>query len=144
MINLIHPEPQTPIEARFSMNYALATLLVTGKFNVDSFSGKTLNCKEIRDVMKRIKMVEGEEFKETPYIDNEPSVIDLYTYDERYYHKRVDFARGTTVNPMSQEELDEKFYSCLGGKSDETSAILEGLKNIEQITDMKFFMGMVM
>ena len=144
LINLIHPEPQTPIEARFSMNYALATLLVTGKFNVDSFNGKTLSCEKIRDVMKKIKMVEAEDFKDTPYIDNEPSIIDLYTYDQKYYHKRVDFARGSMVNPLSQEEIDEKFYDCIGGKNNESTAILDGLKNVEQISDMKFFVGMVM
>lgn len=142
--NLIHPEPKNSIEARFSMNYALATLLVTGKFDVDSFSGKVLNNKEIRKMMKKIEMKEGEDFKGTEYIDNEPAVIDLYTYNQDYYHKRIDFSKGTTVNPLSEEELHEKFFACLGGKNNTSIGILEGLKNIEQIPDIRFFMGTVM
>ena len=144
LINLIHPEPKNANEARFSMNYALATLLVTGKFDVDSFSEKALYNPEVRALMKRIEMKEGKDFQDTPYIDNEPAVIDLYTYGQEYYHKRIDFSKGTTVNPLTDEELEEKFFSCLGGRNERNRKILEGLMDIEDIPDVRFFLGTVM
>lgn len=144
LINLIHPEPKNPTEARFSMHYALASVLVTGRFDVNSFHSKALNNEEVRSVMKRIEMKEGEDFKETPYIDNEPAVIDLYTYDGHYYHKRIDFAKGTTVNPFTEDELAEKFFACLGGETEKNKKVLENLRNIENIPDVRFFLGMAL
>lgn len=144
LINLIHPEPRNSIEARFSMNYALASLIVTGEFGIASFSEKALHNEDVRALMKKIEMKESEEFKETAYIDNEPAVIDLYTYDQEYYHRRVDFAKGTTVNPFTTEELHDKFFKCLGGRSERNQRILSGLSDVENIPDIRFFLGTVM
>ncbi len=94
--------------------------------------------------MKKIIMKEGECFIETPYIDNEPAVIDLYTLDGRYYNKRIDFAKGNIKNPFTEEELEEKFFLCLGKRTLKNEKFLEDLKAIEKIPDVKFFLGMNM
>lgn len=144
LLNLIYEAPKTPEQARFSMQYALACVLVTNKFDINSFSVHTLNDKEIKNVMKKIIMKEGECFIETPYIDNEPAVIDLYTLDGRYYNKRIDFAKGNIKNPFTEEELEEKFFLCLGKRTLKNEKFLEDLKAIEKIPDVKFFLGMNM
>ena len=144
LINLIHPNPQSPIEARFSMQYAIATTLVIGKFNVKCFKGEILRDERVRSMIQRIRMYEAEEFADDPYADNEPGIVDIYMKDGRHFRKRVDFARGTTINPISDDELYEKFYDCVGGKNGKTEKQLKNLLQIERIPDIRFFMGTIM
>ena len=144
LINLIHPNPRTAIEARFSMQYAIAATLVTGKFGVESFKGEILKNKEIRELSAHINMFEAEEFVDNPYADNEPAVVRVYLKDGRIKERRVDYAKGSTVNPISDKEIEEKFYECVGERSERYNRMYDYLKAIESVSDMKFFMGMIL
>ncbi|MGC5198876.1 hypothetical protein, partial [Aphanothece microscopica] len=54
--NLMHPEPRTGMEARFSMEYCLATAAIQGCIGLPDFEGDAIHRDAIRAFMPRIAM----------------------------------------------------------------------------------------
>lgn len=48
------------------------------------------------------------------------------------------------MNPFTEDELAEKFFACLGGETEKNKKMLENLRNIERIPDVRFFLGMAL
>ena len=55
---LIYSSPQTGLEGKFSMEYALSAGLLDGRYTLWTFTDEAVNRTEIRDLLKRIKVVE--------------------------------------------------------------------------------------
>lgn len=63
--------------------------------------------------------------------------------DGPVYSARVDRAKGTHGNPISQEELEEKFYKCCKAILPESQIlqVKELLKNFHAIRDVAEFVA---
>lgn len=110
--NLIYSSPCNDSQARFSMQYCIAEILRYDKLNLGSFTDQKISDKTTQALMKKVYMHEGEDFVLTPYIDNEPAIVTVVLENGNKFAQRVDFARGTVVNPLSDAEIFEKFRYC--------------------------------
>lgn len=55
-LSLIHPEPTTGLEAKLSLNYAVAAALVDGQLEVEQYTDDRVQDPQIRDMLKRIQL----------------------------------------------------------------------------------------
>ena len=113
---LFHHHPKTGLEAKFSMEYAVSILLVEGKAGLGEFTDAVVQRPDVQ------AMIERSRFSVDPQYDTrgrngeslqstlvEGNMIKIYLKDGKIVTGKSGFAKGSPENPMSYEEVAEKF-----------------------------------
>ncbi|WP_142781796.1 MmgE/PrpD family protein [Agrobacterium sp. T29] len=106
-------------DARFSLQYCVSALLVTGKVRLDAFSEKTLGNPAIRQFMDHITVTTDDEIAAL-YPRLRQAKIRVELLDGRVLEHHQETRKGDPENPLSDGELVEKFMeltSPLGVRS---------------------------
>jgi len=129
--------PQTDVQAQFSLPYAVALAIVKGRVSFDEFQPEILNDRKIRNMMKKICVVHNAEF-DGIFPKKWPSRITIHTVDGRVLECRVDYPRGDVENPLSWEELVRRFktHSAAVFKPSRQEIILQKVKTLSTILDL--------
>ena len=115
--------PRTPYDAKFSLPYCLATRLVTGRLDVASFTPEAIGNPEVAALTPRIGF-ELRQYNPTP--DAFGGGVRIETVDGRVIEHELRYQRGGAENPLSTEDVLEKFRTNAGyGLSPEQVAALE-------------------
>ena len=133
---LIHHDPQTVGEARFSMQFALALIAVEGRAGLAEFTGATLARPDIREAMERVRFTAYGE-PEADYT-NMTTLLDVELADGTRLHRRCDWAQGSTQSPMSFDEACGKFRQCTafaGFPADSAEAAIDTVRDLESVDD---------
>jgi 2-methylcitrate dehydratase PrpD len=105
---LDHPAPTNMLAAKFSMPFSLATFLVHGAATLDAFRQDALDNPVIRDLAKRITVVEDPALTaQLPGL--RPARVMLELTDGRRFESLAQTNRGDSENPYSADEVVEKF-----------------------------------
>ena len=88
--------------------------LVFGKITTESFSETTLKDERIWSVINKIKGKASKEFEDM-FPQKQPSRITVKTYDGKTYSEYLEFPKGDPRNPMTMEDLTNKFDSLTQG-----------------------------
>jgi len=108
---LLHHRPKTGLEAKFSMEFCLAILLLRGKAGLNEFSDPVVQSAEVQEMIGRVHFyVETE--AESAGFDKMTSLLRIHLRDGRVISGRADFAKGSPANPMSFDEAAAKFRGC--------------------------------
>jgi 2-methylcitrate dehydratase PrpD len=108
------PDPQSGLDAKFSVQYCLARALLDGRIVLEHFEGEAFRDPAIRALMRRIHAAS---FPATPEGDGEPPGAEVrITFDDGVtVAKRVERALGRGAdNPLPDEKLHAKFVNCAG------------------------------
>ena len=133
---LIHHDPGSIGEARFSMQFALALIAVEGRAGLAEFTEATLARPDIRAAMERVRFAAYDEAE--PDYTNMTTLLDVTLADGTGFHRRCDWAQGSTQSPMSFEEACGKFRQCsdfAGFPADSAEALIEIVDNLESLDD---------
>jgi 2-methylcitrate dehydratase PrpD len=138
---LIHRKPQTGLEAKFSLEGCLALALLDGHVGSDSFNDEKIRGSVLRDMMARVerKVVPVDSTTTTQF---GPASVRAFLKDGRALEKTVEKAKGNPENPMSLQEIHEKYRGCcrpvLNQEAMEKSLSLlqklEQLKSVRELT----------
>jgi 2-methylcitrate dehydratase PrpD len=117
---LIHSRPTNDLEAKFSMEFCLAILLLERRAGLAEFTDEVVNRADVQDVIGRITF-EADPAADEGGFREMTSLIDIELVDGGVLRARADFGKGSPSNPMSDDELVGKFLDCLewGGVSAE-------------------------
>ncbi len=108
---LLHHRPKTGLEAKFSMEFCLAILLLRGKAGLNEFSDPVVQSADVQEMIGRVNFyVEPE--AESAGFDKMTSLLRIHLRDGRVISGRADFAKGSPANPMSFDEAAAKFRGC--------------------------------
>lgn len=144
-IALIHDDPRTALEAKFCMQYAVAAAFVDGFVQVDSFTDEKVHRTEVRALMSRVRKVEDPALPLTDAngTDCRFTEVAVTTVDGRRLVKRVVRPKGSVDNPLSAEELSDKFISCSRGvvSAGRQRAALTALQSLEALPDISLLMA---
>jgi 2-methylcitrate dehydratase PrpD len=136
---LIRHEPKTGLEAKFSMEYSMAILLVVGKAGLSEYTDSAVNEPAVQAMIKRIRFYTDPEAEAAGY-DKMTTIIKVHLKNGRTITGRADFGKGSPANPMSYEEVAEKFHGCAEyakWPTSKTKEIVEFVRNLEQATDIR-------
>ena len=131
-------QPGTGLEAKFSMEFAMACALIAGRAGLEQLSDDFVLRPDVQAMMKRVVIVPDDEDPARPgFAMNDRVVID--TADGR----RLDSGHLTTVrggpqSPLSREELWTKFDDCAkAGKANVPArSLFDALMALEQLPDV--------
>src|ERR1700731_3718776 len=108
---LLHHQPKTGLEAKFSMEFCLAILLLERKAGLGEFSDKVVHRPEVQEMIRKINFYVDPE-AESAGFDKMTSILKIHLKDGRAITGRADFAKGSPANPMTFEEAATKFRGC--------------------------------
>jgi 2-methylcitrate dehydratase PrpD len=110
---LLHHQPKTGLEAKFSMEFCMAILLLERKAGLGEFSDKVVQRADVQEMIRRVNFYVDREAEGAGY-DKMTSLLKINLKDGRVIAGRADFGKGSPANPMTFEEAAAKFRGCAG------------------------------
>ncbi len=130
---------KTPTEGKFSMNYCIALIVLQRKLTMQDFEGDTVRDKTLIEMMKRIDMILDDTLIPGAYFDAlESTQVEVTLKNGIVLKERCDFAKGGPNNPMTREEMGEKWRDCMkrAVREEGIDPILKMLSDLEKIKDI--------
>src|SRR6266702_3179325 len=135
---LLHHQPKTGLEAKFSMEFCLPILLLRGKASLGEFTDQIVQSAEVHDMIRKINFYVDPE-AESAGFDKMTSILKIHLKDGRMITGRADFAKGSPANPMTFEEAATKFRGCAeyaGCSKSKAEKIISLLRTLDSVPDV--------
>jgi 2-methylcitrate dehydratase PrpD len=110
---LRNASPRTGLEAKFSMEFAMAAALVAGRVGLSELTDEFVRRPEVVEAVSKVRCTTTDEkmLGDQPFApDDRVSVI--LTSGDVIEHPPVVHAKGSWEKPLTREELAEKFLDC--------------------------------
>jgi 2-methylcitrate dehydratase PrpD len=135
---LLHHNPKTGLEAKFSMEFCIAILLLERKAGLSQFSDKVVQRPDVREMIRKINFyvdpqAEGAGFNKMT------SILKITLKNGKVITGQASFGKGSPANPMSFDEACEKFRECAEFAEwppAKTEKIIAFVKTLESAPDM--------
>ena len=107
--------------SKMSIPYSLAVALFTGKAGIDEFTDKYISNPSIQTITDKVTVSDVDEL--TSLCPQKRVAIVTINTQSGVFTQRVDYPKGEPENPLSQEELEEKFrgLAMFGGLTNEAT-----------------------
>ncbi|MEM2921247.1 MAG: MmgE/PrpD family protein [Candidatus Bathyarchaeia archaeon] len=140
--NILEPlrydRPQNELQAKFSLQFGLACILVRRRAGLREYTLETLNSLEIRRAMEKIKTILDPEVARMG-TDKMRSIVEVELQNGRVLRRLADTARGTPEKPLKESDIEEKFRQCasfvLGDA--EIRSVLNLTRDLERVSDIR-------
>jgi len=136
---LIHTDPQTGLEGKFSIEYVAAATVLDGKVGIDTFSDDMVQRPAVRALLKKVRRYRIDDGRMYSVAAGYNDVTVRTTQGE--YKRREKRAPGSPDWPMSESERDEKFLDCAGRVLGEAGArraldLAIGVRSLGNVADL--------
>ncbi len=108
---LIHHRPRNELQAKFSMEFCMAILLLERKAGLEQFTDDVVNRPDVQALLARVDFGVHPE-AEAAGFDKMTTIVEVELDDGTIVKGSADFGKGSPVNPMSDAELEQKFREC--------------------------------
>jgi 2-methylcitrate dehydratase PrpD len=135
---LLHHNPKTGLEAKFSMEFCLAILLIERKAGLGQFSDKVVQRPDVQAMMRRINFYVDPE-AESAGFDKMTSILKITLKDGKVTTGRAAFGKGSPSDPMTFDEAAAKFRGCaeyVEWPEAKTERIIAFVRTMETLADM--------
>jgi 2-methylcitrate dehydratase PrpD len=135
---LIHHQPKNELQAKFSMEFCMAILLLERRAGLQEYTDEVVNRADVQSMIAKVDFGVHPE-AEAAGFDKMTTIIEVELTDGKLLKTRADFGKGSPANPMTDDELSDKFRECAswgGLDRARTEELLEVLWNIEQVPDV--------
>jgi 2-methylcitrate dehydratase PrpD len=142
---LIHHRPKTGLEAKFSMEFCMAALLLYGKAGLGEFSDEVVNRPEVQNMMSRVRFGVNPVAEAAGY-NKMTTILEIRLQDGRTISGRADFAKGSPAIPMTYEEVAEKFLDCARFAKwplERARSTVELVRKLETVPNVRFLTALV-
>jgi len=107
-------KPTTKETADHSLPYCIAAAMVDGNVLPSSFSASKLTDPQIWDMLGKIEVIADAEI-DSLFPKIKRAIVSITTSDGKTFTEKVDHAKGSPENPMSDEEVIAKFKANAEG-----------------------------
>src|SRR6202162_251894 len=135
---LLHHQPKTGLEAKFSMEFCVTILLLERKAGLGQFSDEVVKRADVQEMIRRMNFYVDPQ-AESAGFDKMTSILRVKLKDGRVIQGRADFAKGSPANPMSFEETATKFLGCaeyVDWPRAKTEKIIAFVKTLDTVPDV--------
>lgn len=135
---LIHHRPQNELQAKFSMEFCMAILLIEGRAGLNEFTDEIVLRDDVRSMISKVDFVVDDRAEAAGY-HLMTTYIDIKLKDGRTISGVADFGKGSPANPMSYNEVADKFLECCEfarwdvGKAREVVGMVADFENLPDI-----------
>jgi len=137
---LVYKNPQNELEAKFSLNFAVAVALLDGDAGLKQFTAARLGDPAVRKIMRRVELVQRRKANSQAGI---PSEIEITMRSGEILRGEAFIARGHPGLAPARAEIEEKFRQCAAGvlPARQTEAFLKDFWHLERIASIAAWLG---
>jgi 2-methylcitrate dehydratase PrpD len=136
---LLHHRPKTGLQAKFSMEFCMAILLLDGKADQTRFTDAMANRDDVQKMIERVRFYVDPEAEKAGY-DKMTTILKITLKDGHTISGRADFGKGSPINPMSYDEVAEKFRGCAAyaeWPAAKANQVVEMVRKLEDIPNIR-------
>jgi len=136
---LIHHHPTTGLQAKFSMEFCMAILLLDGKADQTKYTDAVVNRDDVKKMVDRVRFYVDPEAEKAGF-DKMTTILKITLKDGQVIIGRADFGKGSPTDPMTYEEVAEKFYGCAAfaeWPSAKAKQVVEMVRRLEDVADIR-------
>jgi 2-methylcitrate dehydratase PrpD len=131
--------PKSAVDGQFSAPYSVAIACIEKKAFLEEYTNESVRRPEVQECLKKIKI------KHTPELDRYfpesfPTKVTITTEDGETYTREVRYPKGDPENPLSWDEMIQKFDRCLVNvdmQQENQNRIIESIRNLEDAQNIK-------
>jgi len=130
--------PKTGLEAKFSLEFAVASALTARAVGLNQLTDEFVNRSPVQETMQKL---------ETSVVDTACPIEPAFAFSDRVRIRMkngvehdsgdIRFARGNAQLPLRDEELKAKFFDCLAGSYIDAVRLFERLSALEALPDVR-------
>jgi 2-methylcitrate dehydratase PrpD len=138
---LIHHRPTTELQAKFSMEFCMAILLLRGRAGLPEFTDEIVNQPDVQAMISKVDFGIHPAAEAAGY-DKMTTIIEITLKDGRKISGQADFGKGSPANPMSYGEVADKFRECAtfsrwpSSKAEQVIALVEKLEELPKVSEL--------
>ena len=130
-------KPSEGFRGKFSIDYVLAAMLLDHRVDLNSFTDDYCNAPRMRAALEKIVVNAHPEWPHDT-ASRRKSPVTITMKDGRSFTRQVEKVRGSPGNPMTRDELVDKYRGCAGRvlkseKLERSIAVLETLETIPSV-----------
>jgi 2-methylcitrate dehydratase PrpD len=136
---LIHHRPTTSLQAKFSMEFCMAALLLYGKAGLITFTDEVVNRREVQAMIGRVHFSVHPEAEAAGY-NKMTTIIAIRLTKGQTIHGRADFGKGSPADPMTYADETAKFLDCAAyakWPEAKAKAMVEQVSQLEHLPDVR-------
>src|SRR5207237_9658770 len=125
--------------ARVIVGFCRASLLLGGKAGLAACTDAGVNRPDVQEMIGRIKFYTDPEAEKAGY-DKMTTIIKIHLKHGRTVSGRADFGKGSPANPMSYDEVADKFRQCAAFANwpqPKVGQLVETVRKLEQVADTR-------
>lgn len=136
---LIHHQPQNELQAKFSMEFCMAILLLEGRGGLSEFTDEVVLRSDVQAMIQRIHFGVDDEAEQAGF-HKMTTIITITLKNGQVIRGSADFGRGSPAMPMTYDEVADKFlencdyaqFSAVASKK-----IIAVVQSIEQLSSIR-------
>ncbi|MFZ2083427.1 MAG: MmgE/PrpD family protein [Candidatus Sulfotelmatobacter sp.] len=137
-------DPHTRETADHSLPYVIAAALVERKVTPVQFTMEKIMDPKIRAQLKKVEVVADPEIEKVfPALQR--GIVNMTTADGRTFSKQLDFPKGDPRNPLTDQEVEEKFGALAEGvlSTGAQKRLKEAIWNLEDSDSIRKLMALM-
>jgi 2-methylcitrate dehydratase PrpD len=146
LTTLFRHHPTTGLEAKFSMEFSMSILLLERKAGLSQFTDAVVQRADVQDMIRRVRYYVDPEFdkraargESLQAVLVESGILKIYMKDGRVLSGRTEFAKGSPENPMTYDEVADKFRGnaeFAKWPAQKAESVIELVKSLESAPDV--------
>lgn len=137
---LRNADPKTGLEAKFSMEFAMAAALVAGRVGLSELTDGFVQRPEVSAAVAKVRCTTTDEIMpgDQPFAPDDRVSVVLQSGGV-LEHAPVVHAKGSWQKPLTREELETKFLDCATRvfERDHAAALFDQLWHLEEIKSLR-------
>jgi len=141
--SLLHHRPTTGLQGKFSMEFCLSILLLERKAGLTEYTDAVVQRRDVQDMIGKVHFFVDPE-AESAGLDKMTSLLKISLKDGRIISGRAEFAKGSPANPMSYDEVADKFRGCAAFAKwppAKAEAVISLVRSLESAADVGRLVG---
>ncbi len=136
---LIHHRPADHLQAKFSMEFSMAALLLYGKAGLMEYRDEVVRRPEVQRMIERVRFGVHPEAEKAGY-NKMTTILTIRLKNGRIIEGRADFGKGSPANPMTYDEVAAKFEDCAAyarWPASKAQAVVQMVRRLEELQDVR-------
>ncbi len=134
------PDYRSVLHARLSLQYGIGSLIVRGSAGLKDYTEDAIKDDKVQEIARKT-VIEVDPEIQKAYPNPRSMIVEITDINGSRYANRVDHAKGSPENPMTEKELRAKFDDITGdvidsGRREEIAKAAAGARNTEKAADI--------
>lgn len=134
---LVHKNPETGLEGKFSMHYSIASAIARDRVDLTTFDDENVDNSTVQAIREKITFEANPNLSYGSY----HTEVTMETIDGESHSNVLEEPPGTHDNPLSDDELHEKFLMCADravsrDRGDRLYSALNELREVDNVNNI--------